>query len=92
MAQITVGVRELKTHLSSYLDQVKAGKTLVITERGKPVGSLIPSAAVIKEKLRQLAKAGIVTWGGKPLRPRKPLMRLRPGEKMASEILLEDRR
>jgi len=30
----TVGVRELKTRLGGYLRQVRAGRTLVITDRG----------------------------------------------------------
>jgi prevent-host-death family protein len=38
MRQITVGIREIKGQFSRYLRQVKAGATVVITERGTPVG------------------------------------------------------
>ncbi|MBI2467866.1 MAG: type II toxin-antitoxin system prevent-host-death family antitoxin, partial [Candidatus Rokubacteria bacterium] len=32
---------ELKAHLSRYLDQVKSGQEVVITERGRPVAKLV---------------------------------------------------
>jgi prevent-host-death family protein len=38
-----VGVRELRQNLSRYLDEVKRGSTLVVTERGREVARLIPS-------------------------------------------------
>lgn len=41
----TVGVRELRQHLSRHLDRVKAGTTLVVTERGREVARLVPSGA-----------------------------------------------
>lgn len=39
----TVGVRELRQNLSKYLERVKAGENLVVTERGREVARLIPS-------------------------------------------------
>ena len=39
----TVGVRELRQNLSRYLDRVKGGEDLVVTERGREVARLIPS-------------------------------------------------
>jgi prevent-host-death family protein len=38
----TVGARELKTRLGTYLRRVEAGSSLVITERGRPVAELRP--------------------------------------------------
>ena len=37
-----VGVRELRQNLSIYLDRVKAGETLEVTEHGHPVATLAP--------------------------------------------------
>jgi len=37
-----VGVRELRQNLSVYLDRVKAGETLEVTEHGRPVAHLGP--------------------------------------------------
>lgn len=41
---ITVGVRELSHHTSRYLAQVKAGKTLTITEHGRVIAMLSPAS------------------------------------------------
>lgn len=38
-----VGVRELRQNLSRYLQAVKAGEALVVTEHGREVARLIPS-------------------------------------------------
>ena len=41
----TVGVRELRQHLSRYLERVRAGENLTVTERGRVVARLIPAGA-----------------------------------------------
>jgi prevent-host-death family protein len=41
----TVGVRELRQNLSKYLERVKEGEALVVTERGREVARLIPAGA-----------------------------------------------
>jgi prevent-host-death family protein len=40
-----VGVRELRQNLSKYLDRVKAGEDLIVTEHGREVARLVPVAA-----------------------------------------------
>jgi len=40
-----VAVRELRQNLSRYLDRVKAGEELVVTERGREVARLTPFAS-----------------------------------------------
>jgi prevent-host-death family protein len=39
-----VGVRELRQNLSRYLDRVKDGEDLVVTEHGREVARLVPVA------------------------------------------------
>jgi prevent-host-death family protein len=39
-----VGVRELRQNLSRYLDHVKDGEDLVVTEHGREVARLVPVA------------------------------------------------
>jgi prevent-host-death family protein len=39
---LTAGVREARQNLSALLDQVKKGREVVITERGRPVAKLVP--------------------------------------------------
>lgn len=91
MAELTVGVRELKSRLSEYLRRVKQGETLVITEHGKPVGRLIPQGQSLEERLEELQRAGLIRRGGKKLSPARPLARLR-GKRSIAEVILEDRR
>lgn len=39
---MTVGVRELKIHLSKYLKAVKRGEELIVSERGKGIATILP--------------------------------------------------
>lgn len=50
-----VGVRELRQNLSRYLDRVKDGEDLVVTERGDVVARLIPAGGVA-DAYAQLAR------------------------------------
>jgi len=87
----TTTVTKLKASLSEYLRQVKQGRTLVITERGKPVGRLVPVGQSLDEKLEGMRKAGQIEWSGKRLRPMKPVARVKHGFSVA-DLLIEDRR
>jgi prevent-host-death family protein len=91
MGEQTVGVRELKARLSEYLRQVKQGRTVVITEHGKPVGRLVPVGQSLDERLKAMVDAGLAEWNGKPLPPMKPVAKLRGGRSIA-DLIIEDRR
>jgi prevent-host-death family protein len=41
----SVNIAELKSHLSSYLDQVRGGAEIVIRERDLPIARLVPLSA-----------------------------------------------
>jgi prevent-host-death family protein len=56
-----VGVRELRQNLSVYLDRVKAGETLEVTEHGRPVAQLGPRAATPVSIVDQLIADGRIT-------------------------------
>ena len=90
MAEMNVGIRELKMHLSRYLRQVKAGKTIIITEHGKPIGQLMPAARSLEDRLEAMIRTGQATWNGKKLRPFKPTVKLRGGKSIA-DLISEDR-
>jgi prevent-host-death family protein len=45
----TVGIRELKTHLSRYLKEVRSGSTTVVTDRGTPIAHIAPLGEDAKE-------------------------------------------
>jgi prevent-host-death family protein len=38
----TAGIREARQNLSALLDEVRKGREVVITERGRPVAKLVP--------------------------------------------------
>jgi len=87
----TVGARELKTRLGGYLQQVRQGKTLVITDRGEPVAELKPlhRAGTEDAELERLKALGAVTrLENRPLAPFRPV---RSRGSSISDAILEDR-
>lgn len=54
-----VGVRELKNQLSSYLDRVKAGEEITVTEHGRPIARLSAIGADV-DRMAELVAAGVV--------------------------------
>ncbi len=54
-----VGVRDLKNRLSAYLDLVKSGQDIVVTEHGRPIARLSPVSADV-DRMAALVEAGIV--------------------------------
>jgi prevent-host-death family protein len=79
-------VRELKAQLSAYLERVKAGETITVTDRGVPVAEIRPVGAV--RVLEELIAQGLVSraTGTGEL----PKRRIKPKGSVV-ELLLEDR-
>ena len=90
MGATTVGTRELKNRLSYYLRRVKTGEALVITERGKPVGQIIPIQSDLAGRLRKLAEAGVVDWNGQPQPGYRPAA-VNRSQKLMSDLVSEER-
>ncbi len=87
-----VGVRYLKAHLSAHLDRVKAGQTVVVTERGRPVAKLMPfGGQALPPSVERLLQTGAATWSGRDLPPFEPLP-MAPGDQTFAEMVSEDRR
>jgi prevent-host-death family protein len=85
------GVRDLKNNLSHYLREVKKGRSIMITERGKIVATIVPAQEHPDvEKLKKLARSGLGTWrGGKPKgASRSVVVKGKP----VGDIVLEERR
>lgn len=87
----SVGIRELKTHLSRHLKRVRAGARLLVTERGRSIATIAPvEAPADVDWAHQLVAEGHAHWnGGKPAGARRPA-KIRG--RSASSIVLEDRR
>lgn len=67
---LAVGAREFKTRLGTYLRQVREGRTLTITDRGRPVATVTPvdmAGQSLEARLDRLRAEGVVTGTGKPL-------------------------
>ena len=92
--EVKVGARELKAHLGRYLRIVREGGTVIVTERGKSVGQIMPYTETTEEEIIGRAKAAVragqAIWNGERLRPRRPVVK--PiGGKMVSDLIAEDR-
>jgi prevent-host-death family protein len=85
-----VGARELKTRLGGYLQQVRQGRTLVITDRGQPIAELKPLHGAGEDPgLEHLKALGAVTrLENRPLAPFRPVRSSGPS---ASDAIIEDR-
>ena len=80
-----VGVRELRQKLSVYLDRVKAGEVLEVTERGHAVALFTPLPGPATA-LEQLIAAGRATAAAGDLLALRPPLNRRP-ERRASRAL-----
>ena len=88
----TVGIRELKTHLSRHLKRVRSGTRLLVTEHGRSIATIHPvERSADLDWAHQLEAEGHAHWnGGKPTGARKPFAV--SGKRTASSVVLEDRR
>lgn len=84
-----IGVRELRQHASRYLDEVKRGGRIEVTERGQLVAMLVsPSPAqTARDRLLEL---GLLLPARQPF-SLPPPRSLPEGELTASEALQESR-
>jgi prevent-host-death family protein len=82
-----VGVRELRNNLSKYLDRVRKGQALVVTERGRAIARVVP---IDEERtLDLLIAAGLVTPARQPKRPAgKPIR----AKGTVSDLIADQRR
>ncbi len=54
-----VGIRDLKNGLSKYIERVRAGEEVIVTDRGRPVARL-SSIDAADDRLAELVAEGIV--------------------------------
>jgi prevent-host-death family protein len=86
---LEVGIRDLKNNLSRYIERVRAGDEIVVTDRGRPVARL---SAVDRstDRLAELVAAGVVRPPTRTTR-RRPRSRIKPKESV-SELVAQQRR
>jgi prevent-host-death family protein len=83
-----IGVRELKTQLSSVLREVEDGKTVRVTSSGKPIADIVPIESAEEQWGRMVAE-GRIAPGKRPL-PRNPPPPIKT-DRPASELILAER-
>lgn len=71
----TVGIRDLRDHLSTYLDRVKSGETLTITEHGHPIARIVGSG--LPPRLLEMFARGEATPATRPLSDLRNIRRAR---------------
>ena len=63
---IAVGIRQLKARLSAYMNQVRHGEEIVVTDRGREIALVIPISRE-RDTVKRLMESGRAAWaGGKP--------------------------
>ena len=85
-----IGVRELRQHASRYLARVRAGETIEVTDRGRPVARLVP----ISDRYQDLIDRGEIIPAENPIRDWEALMPVDLGFSASEELerLREDER
>jgi prevent-host-death family protein len=90
---VKVAAKQLQNHLGEYLQQVKAGEVIDVTDRGKVVAELRPKPLTAKgeaEILRRLAAEGALAPGENLHDDFEPYPLARRG-KRASRMVIDDR-
>jgi len=84
-----VGIRELKNGLSKYLERVRAGEEVIVTDRGRPVARL-SAIDGSTDRLADLVAAGVVRAPTRKTR-RRPSRRI-AAKGSVSDLVAEQRR
>lgn len=82
-----VGIRELRDHLSRYLDRVQDGEEVVVTDRGRAIARVLPMSG--ERTIDRLVREGLVTPAKRPKRPAPPPMKTAG---TVSDLVAEQRR
>jgi prevent-host-death family protein len=80
-----VGVRELKQHLSEYVDRAARGEIIRVTDRGRPRALLTPLADA-----GQLERGVAEGWVRAPTAALGPAQ-ARPSQRKVLDVLTDDR-
>ena len=71
----SVGIREAKIHLSDLMKKVRQGMEIIITDRGKPVGKIVPldnRSLSLAERVNGLEMRGLIEEKKSPAKSLPP--------------------
>ena len=63
MQSASVGIRDAKMHLSKYIKMVQKGTEVIITDRGRPVGKIVPvqnEDLTLEDRIKALEDQGLI--------------------------------
>jgi prevent-host-death family protein len=85
-------ITEVKNQLSSIIDRVRAGESVIVTDRGQPVATIEPVRADADDgaRLARLERSGIIRPASKP--PPSLHGALPIAKSSAVDALIEERR
>ncbi len=69
---------------------MKKGRSIVITERGKPIGQIIPKTSSMDDRIEMMINAGLLEWNGKKLEHYEPDV-INRSSRLVSDILVDMR-
>ncbi len=93
MQSLRVGIREAKISLSKLLKNVQKGREIIITDRGNPVGKIVPMPAdslPLAERIQELERQGWIELRKKKA-AKKLLIPIPIPDELAQKFLKEDR-
>ena len=66
---VTISITELQASLGEYLERVKAGEEVTVTEGGKTIARLVPEASEGQDpnSMEAMVRAGIIRPAKKPM-------------------------
>jgi prevent-host-death family protein len=90
----TTAISDLKAHLSDYLNQVKSGAEVLVTDRGKPVARIVPISNKTRSRgsFSRMEKEGLIKLGsGKLSHDFWTMPRSEDSQNLVLKALLEER-
>lgn len=89
MSEHEVGVRDLRDHLSHWIDEIRNGSVVIVTAHGRPVARIAPLDS--EDSLRRLVREGRVRAPDMPRKPSKKLQRVKARSEVSSLVSLQRR-
>ena len=93
MQSTSVGIRDAKIHLSKFLKMVQKGGEVILTDRGRPVGKIVPiqkEDLPLSARIKRLEDQGLLEAPRKKGRKKVPAPIPVPDD-IAQRFLREDR-
>jgi antitoxin (DNA-binding transcriptional repressor) of toxin-antitoxin stability system len=61
-----------------------------ITDRGTPVGRIVPTILPVEDRIEAMARSGLLRWNNRKLKRRAPGTSVK-GKRTVADLLVEDR-